>query len=182
MRQKIVDPNNYIKSFRKNHSLTQEALAKALGVSYATVNRWENSQRKPSALALAKLSSLAETLAASSVQLSHQKLIEIINHYNASPEILSNTFPDGGIEKLWSRLERAASNQIEHGEAAISRYAIWANTVRDHISEAIHLIEMGKNAESIKLLISAAKSLSAFSEIQSYFDNILLKHQNEITK
>ena len=79
------------------------------------------------------------------------KLSEIINTYNASPEILANAFSDGGTDMLWSRLERAASNQIEHSEAAISRYAIWANTVRDHISEAIHLIEIGKR---LKLLSS----------------------------
>ena len=155
-----MDSDNYIKLFRKKHSLTQEALAKKLGVSYATVNRCENSQRKPSSLAQAKLSALAETLAAPYAPLSHQKLSEIINTYNASPEILANAFSDGGTDMLWSRLERAASNQIEHSEAAISRYAIWANTVRDHISEAIHLIEIGKKAEAIKLLISAAKSIS----------------------
>jgi transcriptional regulator with XRE-family HTH domain len=35
--------------------LSQEDLARELGVSYATVNRWENSQAKPSKLARAQL-------------------------------------------------------------------------------------------------------------------------------
>jgi len=35
--------------------LSQEDLARDLGVSYATVNRWENGQAKPSKLAQAQL-------------------------------------------------------------------------------------------------------------------------------
>lgn len=39
-------------SIRKRLRLSQQAFAKELGVSYATINRWENSNQKPSALAL----------------------------------------------------------------------------------------------------------------------------------
>ena len=35
--------------------LSQEDLARELGVSFATVNRWENGQAKPSKLARAQL-------------------------------------------------------------------------------------------------------------------------------
>lgn len=39
-----------IKRFRRERGLTQEGLAEELGVSFATVNRWENRQTKPSKL------------------------------------------------------------------------------------------------------------------------------------
>ena len=40
-----------VKEVRLQLGLTQEDLARELGVSYATVNRWENGQYKPSKLA-----------------------------------------------------------------------------------------------------------------------------------
>lgn len=40
-----------VKMVRKRLGLTQAQLACALGVSFATVNRWENGQVNPSALA-----------------------------------------------------------------------------------------------------------------------------------
>ncbi len=44
-----------IKEIRRQLALSQEDLARELGVSYATVNRWENSQSRPSKLARAQL-------------------------------------------------------------------------------------------------------------------------------
>jgi putative transcriptional regulator len=44
-----------VKSLRRSLSLTQEQLAKALGVSWATINRWERHKTRPSPLALEKL-------------------------------------------------------------------------------------------------------------------------------
>ena len=40
-----------VKEVRRQLGLTQEELAHALGVSFATVNRWENGKTKPSKLA-----------------------------------------------------------------------------------------------------------------------------------
>ncbi len=40
------------KEVRRQLSLSQEGLARELGVSFATVNRWENAQVKPSKLAM----------------------------------------------------------------------------------------------------------------------------------
>ena len=40
-----------VKALREQLSLSQEDLAKALGVSFATVNRWENGKTQPSKLA-----------------------------------------------------------------------------------------------------------------------------------
>ena len=44
-----------IKTVREQLNLSQEDLAREIGVSYATVNRWENGQVKPSKLAKAHL-------------------------------------------------------------------------------------------------------------------------------
>jgi len=44
-----------IKDIRRQLVFSQEDLARQLGVSYATVNRWENGQSKPSKLAKAQL-------------------------------------------------------------------------------------------------------------------------------
>jgi len=49
------DPENFIervKEIRRQLNLSQEELAHALGVSFATVNRWENGKTSPSKLAL----------------------------------------------------------------------------------------------------------------------------------
>ncbi len=44
-----------LKEIRRQLSLSQEDLARALGISFATVNRWENGLVKPSKLAKAQL-------------------------------------------------------------------------------------------------------------------------------
>ncbi len=41
----------YIRKLRKSLGLSQERLADRLGVSFTSVNRWENAQTKPSSLA-----------------------------------------------------------------------------------------------------------------------------------
>lgn len=43
-----------LKQVRKVLNLSQKALAKELGVSFATVNRWENSQFEPNYRAIKK--------------------------------------------------------------------------------------------------------------------------------
>ncbi len=40
----------FVKQVRKQLNMSQKQLAKAIDVSYATVNRWENSQVMPSKL------------------------------------------------------------------------------------------------------------------------------------
>lgn len=98
-------------------------------------------------------------------------LNRIASHFNTDEELLvSSAYGDGGINPLYPRLLRAAINQCDDGDATLSRYAIWANTVRDHISAAMHLFENGEKEEGSRLLIAAHNSLSAFSEIQKHFD------------
>jgi ribosome-binding protein aMBF1 (putative translation factor) len=43
------------KDIRRQLAISQEDLARELGVGYATVNRWENGQVKPSKLARSQL-------------------------------------------------------------------------------------------------------------------------------
>lgn len=54
---KAINPDYpaMVKEVRRQLALSQEDLARELGVSYATVNRWENRQSKPSKLARAQL-------------------------------------------------------------------------------------------------------------------------------
>lgn len=54
---KAINPDYpaMVKEVRRQLALSQEDLARELGVSYATVNRWENGQSKPSKLARAQL-------------------------------------------------------------------------------------------------------------------------------
>jgi DNA-binding transcriptional regulator YiaG len=44
-----------IKALRKHLDLTQEEFAHEVGVTFATVNRWENGKSKPSRLAVRAL-------------------------------------------------------------------------------------------------------------------------------
>ena len=43
-----------VKEVRRQLDISQEDLARKLGISFATVNRWENGQVKPSKLAKAQ--------------------------------------------------------------------------------------------------------------------------------
>jgi DNA-binding transcriptional regulator YiaG len=56
-----------VKEVRRQLSISQEDLARELGVSYATVNRWENGQAKPSKLARAQLDAFCERMQAAGV-------------------------------------------------------------------------------------------------------------------
>ena len=49
-----------LKSLRKKLGLSQEELAQKLGVSFTSVNRWENQQTKPSKLARRQIEMLCK--------------------------------------------------------------------------------------------------------------------------
>jgi DNA-binding transcriptional regulator YiaG len=51
-----------VKEIRRQLSISQEDLARQIGVSYATINRWENSQSKPSKLAKVQLEAFCEKM------------------------------------------------------------------------------------------------------------------------
>jgi DNA-binding transcriptional regulator YiaG len=63
---KFIHPDypSLVKEVRRQLSISQEDLARELGVSYATVNRWENGQAKPSKLARAQLDAFCERMQA----------------------------------------------------------------------------------------------------------------------
>ena len=52
--------SDQVRAVRKALHLSQEDLAHALGVSFATVNRWENEKTKPSRLARMRFASFCE--------------------------------------------------------------------------------------------------------------------------
>ncbi len=51
-----------IRELRELTALTQEKFAAKLGVTFPTINRWENDRAKPSPLALEKIESLLRSL------------------------------------------------------------------------------------------------------------------------
>lgn len=61
---KPINPDypSMIREVRRQLALSQEDLARELGVSYATVNRWENGLSKPSKLAMAQLDAFCERM------------------------------------------------------------------------------------------------------------------------
>ncbi len=51
-----------IKSIREQLSMTQKGLARELGVSFATINRWENGHTEPSRLALVQFQTFCDRM------------------------------------------------------------------------------------------------------------------------
>ena len=94
----------------------------------------------------------------------------LLESYAVNELKISRAITDGGVDPLWPRLKRAALNQESQGPAMVSRYAIWANTVRDNIIEGLQNAERGDLESAKYFLIRAANSLSAFSELQAQFD------------
>lgn len=55
-------PATLVRALRKSLGITQEKLAQKLGVSFPTINRWENGRSKPSPLALKQIEDLLKDL------------------------------------------------------------------------------------------------------------------------
>lgn len=53
-----------LKEIRRQLEMSQEDLARQLGVSFATVNRWENDMAKPSKLAKAQIDAFCSRMTA----------------------------------------------------------------------------------------------------------------------
>ena len=51
-----------VRSLRLEAGLTQEQFASELGVTFPTINRWENNRAKPSPLALEKIEKMLRRL------------------------------------------------------------------------------------------------------------------------
>ena len=54
----VDDYASSIKELRKKMNLSQEEFAKVLGVSFSSINRWENGHHEPTAKVKRKLKSL----------------------------------------------------------------------------------------------------------------------------
>lgn len=94
----------------------------------------------------------------------------IVEEFDTDREFrISRAFLDGGIDPLFGRLRRAALDQLCGDMAALSRYGMWANTVRDNIRQADTEIKNGNMIEARRLLCRAGNSLSAFAELQGKF-------------
>lgn len=103
-----------------------------------------------------------------------EKLGEIMDCYDQPKLRISTAYPDAGTDPLWSRFSGGVINQMDGGEAMPARYAIWANTVRDNIIEGLKAMEAGNTEAGRHHLIRAANSLSAFADVQAYFDSLNL--------
>jgi len=62
MSKKTKDFAKLIKTVRNQLELSQEDLAREIGVSFATVNRWENGQTTPSKLAKASINAFCSKM------------------------------------------------------------------------------------------------------------------------
>lgn len=57
-----ADLPRLVRDLRERTGLTQEKFAAKLGVTYPTINRWENGRAKPSPLALKQIEDLLRSL------------------------------------------------------------------------------------------------------------------------
>jgi putative transcriptional regulator len=55
----------FVRELRKRTGLTQEKFAAKLGVTFPTINRWENGRARPSPLAMQKIEELLQEMGAS---------------------------------------------------------------------------------------------------------------------
>ena len=57
-----VDISRLVRELRERTGLTQEKFAAKLGVTFPTINRWENGRAKPSPLAMQKIEELLRNM------------------------------------------------------------------------------------------------------------------------
>ncbi|MBD2497895.1 helix-turn-helix transcriptional regulator [Nostoc sp. FACHB-280] len=53
---------NFLRELRILAGLTQEQLASSIGVTYSTINRWENGHTRPMPLAMQKIEEMAKDM------------------------------------------------------------------------------------------------------------------------
>jgi len=58
-----------VRELRERTGLTQEKFAAKLGVTFPTINRWENGRAKPSPLAMQKIDELLRSMGDNGVDL-----------------------------------------------------------------------------------------------------------------
>lgn len=70
-----------IRELRQHLGLSQEKLAVKLGVSFRTVNRWENRRAVPSALALKQIEGLLHQMSQSSKATVRERAKDLLAQY-----------------------------------------------------------------------------------------------------
>ncbi len=66
------DISRLVRELRQRTGLTQEKFAAKLGVTYPTINRWENGKARPSPLAIQQLKDLLRDMGKDGVDLAEQ--------------------------------------------------------------------------------------------------------------
>lgn len=138
---------------------------------YATTGMDDQEVLSPERVSVSVQRRLIGTLMGDFKVMAEEELVQIIEYFEADREFrVSKAVLDGGLDPLFPRLLRAALNQLCDGKATVSRYGIWANTVRDNIRQADKEMSDGNIEEAHRLMCRAANSLSAFPELQAHFD------------
>ena len=73
---KQPEAGKLIREMRAHVGLTQEQLALHLGVTYSTMNRWENGRGNPSPLAIQKIEQMLEQMGTYGQELSAKYFLE----------------------------------------------------------------------------------------------------------
>ncbi len=66
------DIGRLVRSLRERLELSQERFAARLGVTFSSVNRWENGRAKPSPLAMKQIEELVDGLGSEGQDLRHE--------------------------------------------------------------------------------------------------------------
>ncbi|PSB18832.1 XRE family transcriptional regulator [Phormidesmis priestleyi ULC007] len=77
-----------IRELRQLTGLTQEQFAAALGVTYSTVNRWENTHMQPSPLALKQIKAMLKEISTTLEAERSQQCQQLLDRH--FPEALPN--------------------------------------------------------------------------------------------
>jgi len=75
--EKLEEIGSLIKELRSRLDLTQEKFAARLGVTFPTINRWENGRAKPSPLGLKQIQDLLSELGEKGKDLQEQYFGEV---------------------------------------------------------------------------------------------------------
>jgi len=74
--KEIYDYKLLVRSLRERLGLTQEQFAAKLGVTFPTINRWENGKAKPSPLGIKQVEDLINELGKDGLDLSRKYLLK----------------------------------------------------------------------------------------------------------
>ena len=81
MVERQLEIGNSIRELRQHLGLTQEKFAAKLGVTFPTVNRWENNRGTPSPLAMEKIEGMLRSLLRSPCVTSRELANSLLNQY-----------------------------------------------------------------------------------------------------